>query len=366
MSAGRYKAFLFTLWLSGYFPFHNPLDLTVKKGLRIRQTLTLAWSLVLMIYPLVFFLDMHFSLPVLPSAGSDRLSSTIPWFICLASQFVINASLRLFSIFNSGKWVELVENLHPFKTYAEKTTAAGLRKWTWHRLVWLVYAGQCSGQAFRTVYDLATNGNELKGLKLLSVPEQTVLRFFTFHLVRIVMISCILPPWHFVVTFGSDLIQAHESICAEVAEILVNADPTIAVITQGGKTSGPRLNKAHMRVAQIQERFTNLKKCFKIYEQIAGFYVFCILWWIFVVIVTFFSSLTSYNWNWTDVLKKADAINYGAWSILFIYMVASFGEYMATSIEKGREAISDALGRLGAARILEGKQQVMTVNYLFR
>ena len=360
MSARGYKVFLFTLCLCGYFPFRNPLDLNVKKGSRIRGTLALAWSLFLIIYPTLFFLDMMFSLPVLPSAGSNRQSATIPWYACLASQFVINASLRLFSILNCGKLVELVENLRPLKVQTEQTSTGGLRKWTCNRLVWVVYAGQFTGQAFRLVLDLTTDESAMNGLKLLFVPEPAPFRIFTCHLVYIIMVSCVLVPCNFIITLGSDLVQVHGSICAEVAELLVE-QPIVEVRTNTAMTIEPRMSKTHMRVARIQEKFTTLKECFKIYERLAGFYCFCIFWWVFAVIVTSFSSVSSPDS--TNGLTRIDTINYGAWSILFIYMVASFGEFMASSIEQGREAISDAMGRLGECRMLEDKEQVMTVNY---
>ena len=358
MSARGYKEFLFAFWLCGYFPFHSPLDLTMKKGSRISQLLALTWSLVLIIYPVMFFLDMMFSLPVLPSAGSNRLSATIPWYACLASQFVINASLRLFSILNSGKLAELVENLRPLKVYAEQTRAGGLSKWSWHWLVWLVYAGQFSGQVFRLVYDLATDGNTMKGLKLLFVPEPAPLRIFTCHLVYLIMVSCVLLPCHFIITFGSDLIKVHRSICSEVAELLVE-EPIVVVRAYTAKTIGPCVSKVQMRVTWLQENFMSLKECFKIYERLAGFYVFCIPWWIFVVIVTFFSSVTSQDS--TDGLTRVDTITYGASSVLFIYMGASFGEFMANSIKEGTEAISDTMGRLRGSRTWEDQQQQLIV-----
>ena len=86
-------------------------------------------------------------------------------------------------------------------------------------------------------------------------------------------------------------------------------------------------------VSRIPETFTSLKGCSKVYEQLAGVFVFFIVWWIFVVIITTFSSLSADES--ANGLHRQDVAQYAFCSTAFIYMVASFGQYMASSIEHG-------------------------------
>ena len=103
-----------------------------------------------------------------------------------------------------------------------------------------------------------------------------------------------------------------------------------------------------------------LKECFRLYELLASVFVFCIVWWVLVVIITTFSSLTSQDWG--NGLQSLDILNYAVWSVAFIHVVASFGEYMANTICNGKEAVSDALGRFDASKLLLNEDHSMGVN----
>ena len=167
--------------------------------------------------------------------------------------------------------------------------------------------------------------------------------------------------FYFVLKFGSTLVRIHWSTCAALCESLMNAGK--ATLTFKGNATGPTVLMVEHQALRMQDRFKRLKECFKIYEQLAGVFVFCIVWWIFVVIITTFSSLTSQDWG--NGLTALHILNYGLWCVAFIFMVASFGEYMASSIGNGKEAIADAMSRVGGSKLLEDEGKAMIVSVFY-
>ena len=343
MSSRKLPTFLRVLWLFGFLQVDQPVyqngtDVTRKVVERTLRILNAVWSLTLMVYPALVFLDICLHSPVLPTAGSDHLSALIPWYFCLASQFVINAIIRLFSILNSSKLVQLAEMLRPLRTESNRNIQYW-KKWYFHHLVWFVYAGQVVGEVHKLVHELfITDEYDLQGLQLVFVPQPRLLHIFITRFVATAINLCPLFPFHFIVTFGSDLVQVHGSICADMCEFLAKK-PTKNGVLRIYKVE-PAEPDAPFQLDLLYERFNGLKECFKIFEELAEAITFFIFWWSFVVVVTFCSSVTS------NGLSRVNVINYGVWSVAFIYVVASFGDYMASRIEDGREAISDALGRL--------------------
>ena len=310
-----------------------------KKGLTIRRSLILVWSLVLIVYPLLFVFDIAFNAQAVPAAETGRLSALIPSGIIIVSQFLINTILRLFSIINSGKLVKLVGMLRELSVTSEQVDmSADRQKWKPYYIIWLVYAGIFLTLTYKLVKDFATAEHDLKGSKFLFMPESDAVRIIAM---QFVFITTAFPPcflFHFVVSAGSQLIHTHGSICTELCDFLA-AGPVIMMV-KNIKTIEASGGIARIKALRLQERFSRLKECFKMYEHFAGIFAFCIMWWIFVVMILFCSSITS------DGVKRMDLISYGVGSAAFTYVVASFGEHIASSIDHGREDISDALGRL--------------------
>ena len=319
MSSKGLTFFLCVLWLCGFFPVDYPgnaecLRDVPGKGFRIRRLLILAWSLVLAAYPPLFFLDFTYNHTIagLLDAESDRLSSVMPWFICIASQFVISAIARLFAVVNSGKMAQLVGKTRPLKLNTidvAATASDNSMTWNLRHFVWLVYFGLSASQILSFARDLGKNENQVKDLNLYLLPNvsdtfRTLMYHFIFTTISLTPILL----FHFILTFGSDLIQVHHSICAELCKLLVEGR-----IARSEKFRTSESNwEAHKRASGLHESFRSLKECFKIYEQLAGAYAFCIIWWIFVSVVTVFSSVTAGG------LPKAHVLNYGIWSTAWI------------------------------------------------
>ena len=349
MSPGEFTVFLYTLWLCGFFPVDHPLEqrdvrFVSKKGCTIRRSLILAWSLVLIIYPLLFVVDICFNAEGVPVTESGRLSALIPFGIVMVSQFLINTILRLFSVLNSGKLVHLVGMLRQLSQNADSVamnTCNSGPKWTSYFVIWFLYVGILLTAACKLVDDLATSEYELKRSKLFLLPQSDILSIFLMNAVFITTTVSPIFVFHLVFTFDSRLIQIHSYICSELRGFL--ADGHIIMMVNKIKTMDSS-GSVQRQAVKLQEKFSSLKECFKIYDCLAGTYSFCILWWAFVVIITSLSSLTS------DGLKRTETIIYGVHAMTFIYVVASFGDYMASSIDQAGEGISETLARLSRGR----------------
>ena len=356
MSLKALAFFLCTLWLCGFFPVDDPRDSghgtdVCKKGFGIRRLLILAWSLVLAVYPPLFFLDL-FHHTGISEAESDRLSTVMPWFICIASQFVISAIARLFAMVNAGKLVQLIRKMHPLKLNAIDEARDNRVKWRLRHLFWLVYVGLSASDGLNIARHLVKSENPIQGLDLFLLPNVSdTWRTLIYHFIFTTINSTPILLFHFILTFGSDLIQVHQSLCAELCKLLVKG--RIARSEKFRTTES--YWEVHKQASGLHERFRRMKECFKIYEHLVGAYAFCLVWWIFVAIVTVFSSVTAGG------LPKAHVLNYGIWSVAFIYMVASFGDYMTRSVDQGTEVISDTLSEVGGPKYFEDETQVMTV-----
>ena len=351
MSQTNFKTFLYALWIFGFFPVDHPLNYlssSKKNRFTIRRILIAAWSLILLIYPAIFHLDIWFSARVFAPAENQYLSTIIPWLTSVGSTVFGNAIVRLFGFLNYGNLVQLVESLR-LLTLHHKTDVPGMDvgfKWRHYYMLWLVSVGQSVGVAYRIVRDLVTNEYELKGLTLALMPEPDIVRIIVMD----VMVSAIVTMtpiflFHLVVALGLCLMQIHASIYTELSELLLEKPgmSNLKII------KNEPCSHIEIQVSLLQEKFAHLKECFKIYDQLAGTYLFYIIWWGFVIIFTVFSTLSS------EVLRTAEVFNFGIWSLAFVYLVASFGEYMASSLEHGREVISDTMGRLKRPRILDNE-----------
>ena len=228
MSSGQFTVFFCAFWLAGFFPVDHPLDpsdvkFLSKKGLNIRRSLILAWSLVLVVYPLLFVLDICFNAEAVPATESGRLSPLIPFGIVMVSTFLINTILWLFSIINSGKLMELVGRLRQLSLESEQMQMGAHNngpKWKSYFAIWLVYAAIFLTATNKLLHDLATAEYNLKSSKLFLLPQSDVLRIL---LMNFVFTTTAVPPAfvsHLVVTFGTRLIQIHGSICSELREFL--------------------------------------------------------------------------------------------------------------------------------------------------
>ena len=370
MSSKGFSIFLYALWFCGLFPVHHPLDQITdakpvsKKRFTARRLLIVAWSIAHIVYPLFYLLDIFLNAD--DSAAPDmssRLSYAISWSICSLSQFVINVTIRTSSILNSGKLLQLLSMLRELRLATESAevvaSARGrdsVKKWEFHWLAWFLYAGQSVAVAYNIVNDVVTANSELKGYKLLFLPDSVTVRIAATHFCTLIITIPPLSLFHLVVILGSELIQIHGSICAELNACLFEGPIFICKNVCQNKTAqfqGQTQNQG----TRLQERFSKLKDCFKIYEQLAGTVIFCVVCWIFGVVIIFCTSLT------IEGLKRTDTVTYGASSLVFIYVVASFGEFMAGSIESGREAVADVLGRL-SERKSEDEERASMVSHL--
>ena len=346
MSGTNFKLFLYALWLYGFLPVDHPLNRlnSVKKNrFTIRRGIIAAWSILLLIYPAIFHFDIWINARIIAPAENDRLSTLIPWITGVGSKLFINAVTRLFSFLNYGKLLQLMETVQNLKSQCVGSRREIGRKWKYYYLLWAVYAGRLFGMLYRIVHDLITKEYELKNLNLMFLPQSDILRIIAMDSLNpFILIITPVFLFHLVVALGSHLVQIHGSICAELAELLVQG-PCLESMKPKG-TDEERI-EAENKISRLQDRFSSLKDCFKIYRRLAGTYVFFIEWWLLVVLITVFYSLTSAGFRGVEI------INFGVWSLVSIFMVSSFGEYVSNSIEHGREVISNSMGRLKCRKV---------------
>ena len=366
MSSRGLNFFPFALWLCGFFPVDDPRNAGYTRDIpqkgyrnRIRRLLIFLWSLILAVYPPLFHLEFIYNTGAgLLETENQRLSVVMPWLICEASQFVVSAIARLLAMANSGKFANLMQKMRSLKLNAieeARTATQNGVKWRLRNLVLLVYVGHNVGEGFSVVRDLVTNENQVKGLNLYLLPNVSDrVRILMYHFIMTTLNLTPIVILHFIFKFGSDLIQVHVSVCAELRDLLAGGRVAITEKVRNMES----YFEVHSRASRLHERFCSLKECFKIYEQLSGAYAFCIVWWVFVVIVTVFSSVTAGG------MPKAHVINYGIWQVAMIYMLASFGEHMTNSIDQGRETISNTFSAIGVPKYVQDETEaIMVINF---
>ena len=337
------KALLCALWLCGFFPADHPWNCHLSSSKKKRFTIRLlivAWSIFLIIYPAVFHIDLWIHGRSSAPAENHRLSTLIPWCTNTGSWLVINAIVRLYTMLNYGKLKHLMETLRSLSLHCnvDATVRDTRLQWRQYKLIWFVYTVQVGWLTFESAWNLITNdyGSQWNGW-----------RFVVTDLVFPIFINLPLSfLFHLLVALGTQLIQIHGSICLELAELLSQEASIVSVKTT---TVAESRIEAENHVSRLQERFSSLKGCFRIYDNFSGTYVFCILWWILLVLITAFTSLSS------EELRQAGFMSYAIWTLVFLYTVASFGDYMASSMDQGRDAISDTMGRLNVRSVLQNE-----------
>ncbi|CAG7837902.1 unnamed protein product [Allacma fusca] len=150
-------------------------------------------------------------------------------------------------------------------------------------------------------------------------------------------------PLIFVVIFGLELLECHESICMRLVEKLrftpdnkTDGGTELAIEEKWAKRNGN-----HFGRNSFEEAFTLLKSSFRIYGNVGGAFSLIVVTWNSIILIHFFYLISTTK---GDVMLLLDSSLYGVNSCFSLFLLAHFGNVLADEINTNREILWDAIG----------------------